>query len=652
MSIANIILTALVVGIAIFAVYYFIKKRKTENVEETVNVDDKTYTIEKMEQFIKKRLDEITKVNLYDIGLSEEELKRRKNKKYELKKALKGCTYGDVNDKKYVKELIYDLLAQEYGVDETNISKAIAFDVPSLLTAQDKFDILIYVFKKEFGYEALTELIKKYNLAVLKYVEGETKPSYVITEQEINDIYEQEKIVLSFSDKLSIIVQRIYQHYKGYSSIDEVRDMNIDGVSGGVSGLPESFLSQVAQTDGDYLNQVAEHKVPRACDSIWIFFQGKSIRLAFLSFGTEAELKRVCQNIYKYNNPGQLSDTNGYKINEMKDGSRVVVVRPSFSETWAFFVRKFDVKRATLEQLVRDPGKEDAIELLKFLVIGARITAITGEQGSGKTTLLMGMIENIYETMNIRVQETAFELHLRKIYPTRNILTFRETDTISGQEGLDVQKKTDGSVNIIGEVATDPVASWMIQAAQVASKFTLFTHHAKTFPNLVTALRNSMLRTGVFTDEKTAEEQVVQVLNFDIHQVKDFRGKRYIERITECIPLESKNEYTFEHRNQKTLEGKFDKFFDNATRFFEKSTDKQLYTYRNILEYIDGEYVITNPISDENIKEMRNNMDETDVEAFDKFIEKHWASKKQAVPVTANVEETPKRRGRHKKEEV
>ncbi|MEI3356121.1 MAG: hypothetical protein V8R81_03480 [Clostridia bacterium] len=133
----------------------------------------------------------------------------------------------------------------------------------------------------------------------------------------------------------------------------------------------------------------------------------------------------------------------------MKDGSRVVVVRPSFSETWAFFVRKFDVKRATLEQLVRDDGKEDAIELLKYLVKGARITSITGEQGSGKTTLLMGMIENIYETMNIRVQETAFELHLRKIYPTRNILTFRETDTISGQEGLDVQKKTDGSVNII-----------------------------------------------------------------------------------------------------------------------------------------------------------------------------------------------------------
>ena len=653
MTITNILLILVVLVVAGAGIYYFIKKKKEAPQEKEINVDEKTYTLEKMQEFVKKRLDEITKVNLYDIGLSEEELKRRKNKKYELKKALKGCTYGDVNDKKYVKELIYDLLSKEYNVNETNISKAIPFDIPSLLTPQDKFDILIYMYKKDFGYEALTELIKKYDLAELKYVEGETKPSYVITSQEIEDIFEKENLQLTFNDKLSIVVQRIYQHYKGYSSIDEVRDMNIDGVSGGVSGLPESFLSQVAQTsDADYLAQVSEHKVPRACDSIWIFFQGKSIRLAFLSFGTESELKRVCQNIYKYNNPGQLSDTNGYKINEMKDGSRVVVVRPSFSETWAFFVRKFDVKRSTLEQWFKgEPGCDESIELLKYLVKGARIISITGEQGCGKTTMLMGMIENIYETMNIRVQETAFELHLRKIYPTRNILTFRETDTISGQEGLDVQKKTDGSVNIIGEVATDPVASWMIQAAQVASKFTLFTHHAKTFPNLVTALRNSMLRTGVFKNEKTAEEQVVQVLNFDIHLKKDFRGKRYVERITECIPIEDKNEYTFEHRKEKTLEGKFDKFFDNATHYFEKVTDRQLYTYRNILEYVDGEYLITNPITEENLRGMRENMDESDIEEFDKFVERHWKDNrktKQAVEVSEQIKK-PVRRGRKPK---
>ena len=620
----NLLLIVIVILIAFFLLFQFIKKRKTEQVEENIEVDDKTYTLEKMTAFVKSRLDEITKINLYDIGLSEEELKRRKQKKYELKKALKGCTYGDVNDKKYIKELIYDLLSKEYNVNETNISTSIPFDLPSLLTAQDKFDIILYMYKNEFGYEAMAEIIKKYHLDDLKYVEGEAKPCYVITADEVNKIFEEENFVLTFDDKLNVVVQRIYQHYKGYSSIDEIRDMNIDGISGGVSGLPESFLSQVAQSDGDYLQQIADHKVPRACDSIWIMFHGKSIRLAFLSFGSEAELKRVCQNIYKYNNPGQLSDTNGYKINEMKDGSRVVVVRPSMSETWAFFVRKFDVKRATLEQIVKFPGKEDTIDLLKYLVKGARIISLTGEQGCGKTTMLMAMIENIYETMILRITETAFELHLRKIYPTRNILSMRETETISGQACLDVQKKTDGSVNIIGEVATDPVASWMIQSAQVASKFTLFTHHAKTFPDLVTALRNSMLRAGVFKDERTAEEQVVQVLNFDIHLVKDFRGRRYIERITECIPVEERNEYTFDYRKEKTTEKKIEKFMDNATMFFTKTTNRELYQYRNILEYHDGTYVLTNPISEENIKAMLNNMDDADAEEFKKFVKKNW----------------------------
>ena len=626
MTLFNILLIILVFIIAIILLLYYINKNKNAEVETEVEKDDKTYTIDVMREYVKKRLDEITKVNLYDIGLSEEELKRRKNKKYALKKALKGCTYGDINDKKYVKELISDILEKEYGVDETNISRAIPFDVPSLLSSQDKFDILLYMYKKEFGYEALTELIKRYNLASLKYLQGETKPSYVITAEEIDEIYEKERFILNFRDKLEVVVQRIYQHYKGYSSIDEIRDMNIDGVSGGVSGLPESFLNQVAQSGaGDYIEQVAEHKVPRACDSIWIFFQGKSIRLAFLSFGSESELKRVCQNIYKYNNPGQLSDTNGYKINEMKDGSRVVVVRPSMSETWAFFVRKFDVKRATVEQWTGDmQGKEKAIDLLKYLVKGARIVSITGEQGCGKTTLLMGLIENIYETMNLRITETAFELHLRKVYPTRNILSMRETDTISGQECLDVQKKTDGSVNIIGEVATDPVASWMIQSAQVASKFTLFTHHAKTFPDLVTALRNSMLRAGVFTNEKTAEEQVVQVLNFDIHLKKDFRGRRYIERVTECIPVKDTSEYNYDYRTEKNMDDKWVKFFDNATTYFSKVTEQKLYVYQNVLEYIDGEYQLTNKISDQNISEMRANMDEADAIEFDKFIENTW----------------------------
>ena len=104
MTLTNIILTLVVIILAGGGIAYFVKRNKNAEVEEEVQKDEKTYTLDEMRDYIKKRLDEITKVNLYDIGLSEEELKRRKNKKYALKKALKGCTYGDVNDKRYEKE--------------------------------------------------------------------------------------------------------------------------------------------------------------------------------------------------------------------------------------------------------------------------------------------------------------------------------------------------------------------------------------------------------------------------------------------------------------------------------------------------------------------------------------------------------------------
>ncbi len=618
-----ILIAVLVLTLFVFIGYLFSKSNST--VIQDMRKEGRAYTIEQMTEFIKARLDEITRTNLYDIGLTEDELKRRKNKKYELKKALKNCTYGDINDKKYVKELIFDLLHREYGVNQVNITNAIDFDNIDKLNENDKFDILLYKYKQDYGYDALGELIKKYRLDELKTVYGSTTASYIITPEEINDIFEKEYDYLSFEDRLNILAQRIYQNYKGFSVVDEIRDMNIDGVSGGVSGLPESFMYQVAQL-GDYIRQTNEKTIPRAYDSVWIFYRGKSIYMACLSFGSYAELRRVCQNIYKYNNPGQLSDTSGYKINEMKDGSRVVVVRPSMSESWAFFVRKFDTPNAVLENLIKHKGREPVIELLKFLVKGARVTALTGEQGCGKTTMLMAMIKYIYSTLNIRVQETAFELHLRKAYPDRNILTFRETDTVSGQEGLDLQKKTDGSVNILGEVATDAVAAWMIQMAQVASKFTLFTHHAKTFDNLILSLRNSLLKIGMFNNEKVAEIQVVGVMNFEVHLKKSYDGQRYIERITECIPVKPKNNYTYDHRNETSLEGKIDKFFDNATEYFTKITETETYKAVNIVEYVDGEYVIKNPISEENITLMRENMEESDQIIFDEFCQNYFGN--------------------------
>ena len=440
----NILLILLLLAFVAAFFYYKVKKSGADQmVEDSLTREKTTYSLSTMQNYIKKQFDEITRMNLYDLALSEEEFERRKNVKYELKRALKGAGYADSNDKKYVKSLMFDLLKNDYKVNNFNINYAIQFNNFNELTSQDKFEILMHIYKKTYKAEALTKIITKYALDYPKYEFDATVPSYVITAKEIDDIFTDEVSTetLSFEDKLEIVVQRIYQEYKGYSVVDDIRDMNIDGVSGGVSGIPPSFLDQLSDMD-DYLTQMNEAKIPMSYDSVWIFYKGKATYLSFLSFGSEAELKRVCQNIYKYNNPGQLSESVGYKINEMKDGSRVVVLRPNFSESWAFFVRKFAPPTLiSPEQLLVHENKENVVELLKYLIRGARVTAITGEQGCGKTTLLMAIMKFLYPTITIRVQETAFELHLRKIYPYHNILSLRETDTVTGQEGLDVQKK-------------------------------------------------------------------------------------------------------------------------------------------------------------------------------------------------------------------
>ena len=75
---------------------------------------------------------------------------------------------------------------------------------------------------------------------------------------------------------------------------------------------------------------------------------------------------------------------------------------------------------------------------------------------------------------------------------------------------------------------------------------------------------------------------------------------------------------------EKTLEQKLDKFMDNSVEYFRHMTQNNNYTYHNVVEWHDGEYVFTHPITEENIKAMRENMSPEDMRAFDNFVDTAW----------------------------
>lgn len=591
----NIFLILAIIFIIILLLYYLFNNKKDNN----EYLEEKDYSVAYFVREIKDTFNQILNTSLTEYKLDKTETLKEEKRKENLRRALRNCNSGDISAKDYIKEYIKDLLQLKFEINEDNINHIIPYHDSFKLSIQDKFEILIYVYKKDHDENALQELISTYDMGSYK---DRKDQGFEITKEQIEYAYNSEITYLEFKDKLEILSQRIYQLYKGHGVIDEIRDMNIDGVSAGVSGLTNVLyqFSEELYTEGF-------QEANLSYNSIWIFYQGKTIHLSFLGFGSQKELERVCKNIYRYDNPGQLSSAKGYIANEMKDGSRVVVIRPPLSESWAFFIRKFQTgKKYDIYSLLPDIGNKEAIELMKWLIKGCQVIAITGEQGSGKSTILKYLVEFIDPTYTLRVQELIFELDLRKLYPKRNILSFRETSTVSGQEALDIQKKTDGIVTILGEVATAPVARWLVQLSQVASKFTIFTHHGKTTESLVTYLRNALLQEGGFNNEKIAEEQVVEAVSFDIHFTKDVEGHRYIERITEIVPYEEDN------INNNLNE--------NIEEYFRQNTRRHVYRTVDILSFENGGYRLKRPLSKRATKDIEYHLTKEEKKKFHTFL--------------------------------
>lgn len=453
---------------------------------------------EKIGDYIYELLEWRVKRSAYSGPVYEEILRNKRR----LRKALLECTWKP-EAKAYIKSVMEEVLHKKFSMDGYLLEQLLPFG-KGQETGRDMFEFLLLSYQRRYGNQALSKILSE---PEMKPVEAQ------ISFKQVKALFNRKAYEkLEFEEKMEFLVERLYAGYRGLGVIDVLISQAIDGISGGVSG-----------------NNRRE-------DSVWIFHKGESIHLAFLEFGSKQELIRVCRNLSRNHQMGQLSQEKGYLVRDFSGQARVVVARPPFSENWVFFVRKFDglIYRMP-EDLIRDKNKELPLELLKWLVKGCQVLAITGAQGSGKTTLLMSLVSFIPKEYTLRIQESAFELNLRKTYPERNIVSFQETKTISGQEGLDLQKKTDGVVSLLGEVASPKLAALMIQLGQAASKYTLFTHHANTTRDLVIWLRNSLLQEGSFQDEKAALSQVLDVVKLDIHmEMKD--GHRYIERITEIVP--------------------------------------------------------------------------------------------------------------------
>lgn len=631
----NSILT--VVSLLAVVLILFMLYQKSKGQQEIIEEDD-FGSIDKVVEAVKLEMVEIIKDD-YSLGLTEAEFNSLYKRKARIQEALRNCVFGIDSAKIIVIELIRTFIAENIPIETIE-------ELLGLADGQDpsdhvKFEILMYRYKKKYGKGALSAWIDKNNFARERDgidADGGGDSAYFIDIEELYMSYDEEDIHLSNDEKIDVLAVLVYQLYKGFGIVDTLREMDVNGFNMGTSG---SILSNINKSKAGIM---------KATNAVWLYYQGKYIHLRFMNFGTEEELRRIIQLLIRWGNPGPLTAKRGYMVNTMFDKSRILALRPPASEYWAIFVRKFSLSDVSPKALIVKPytNRGDLpMALIEFLMRGQVTCGVTGRQGSGKTTLMSSIIRFINPRYTIRVLEMAPELYLRELYPTRNILSVQETTTVTAAELQDALKKSDAAVSIVGEVATDIIAARMIQMGQVASIFTIFSHHANTPKDLVFALRNSLVNAGGFSNMSTAERQVIDVVKCDIHLDYTPDGKRYIERISEIVPLAEGIPYPEVDKN--------DLDYTKAVldrEYYERSTDRVSFYSHDILKYdvSTHTYYVADRFSPALESKMRSVMTPEVLKAYDKFIFKNWGRRKPTGDFT-EVDEVAEAVLRYEEEE-
>lgn len=608
----------------------FYNKRKFARRESTK--EDKM-TMDRLLEKVKIELVNMLKDDAV-YGKDGEEWERAYARQKRVQKAMRDCVYGIEKEKIVVKDLIKGVV-QDILPDDEKVDAVLNLNNP-FIDPMIKWEILAYYLgkKPDIKKGVIKYLFKKYNVDRVKYeIEDKTIPHYRWSAEEVETMFREEiNFEIPYLDKLEVISTLLYERYKGMGCIDTLRDMTIDGLNFGTSG---SVLSEILNKD---------RRVAKASASVWIYFEGKYIHAPFFNFNSENEVRRVVQLVCRYGNPGPLTEKRGYLVNNMYDQSRVLAVRPPVAEYWATFIRKFDLGDMTLEKLIDplmyDPKTKEPLldengeqkhkyknaqvpfKLIRYLMMGQVTCGFTGRQGSGKTTMMKYAIGASDARLTLRILEMTFEMYLREIYCDRNILSLQETNWCTAAELQDALKKSDAAISIVGEVATDVIAARMIQMGQVASIFTIFSHHANRTEDLVTALTNSIVASshGAATPD-TVEPQVIDVIKVDVHLDYDVNGNRYIERITEIVRIDNHTAYLpIDPKNVAFS------LAENQKRYYEKITENKRFTTRNVLHFdtTTWEYVTDRFFSDALTNHILSRLPKEYIDEFIEFVGENW----------------------------
>lgn len=382
----------------------------------------------------------------------------------------------------------------------------IPFDNVELLTAREKFLILLYKFQtinensRDGAFKRIVDQYPCYEK--LRVEEDYGSLRYEYDEKDISCMYEQENIRLSFADKLQIIAQRVYEELFGLMHIDALAYMDINEVG---------FAN-----DGRYIY-------------CWC---GKKYWLSFLEM-SENEARLVQDRAISFDKYTPQLDTSCPEVLcHRGDNARITVTQKPYFSARNLCIRIFNQSNTAFRDLINNKKLR---LLITALVKNGESICLQGGLGTGKSTTMSMMFEILDDFLHIGTVEDYFEQHVMDKYPHKRIV---EGQSINGKSLMDAVKtllRMSVDVADMGEVRDGEALFAFIQMVQSVSVAAWFTTHITNPETTVPRLKNLLTGTGRYFSEQSAVMDIIHSVNI-IFQHEIVNGQILITKAVEIIP--------------------------------------------------------------------------------------------------------------------
>lgn len=540
--------------------------------------------VNNIEEFkkVSKEIDEILNdtdkyQRLYNVDRREAEKEIQRYTGYKDKAAL-----GRKEVRAHIINQYVIILKQFYRLDDDSINKFIDFNEIRNNNVQVVFEMILELYD-------ISHIVNKYNL----FIKVSEKDIWRIAKEEEDFIKER----YDLTKKLKLLAIFIYADVYGQDVIDT---------------LQHHKISEIGIIDKNY---------------VYIVYRGNKLHLEFLGFEDE----NVILNIQKKTTRNAVLNydkSNPTLVTSKDNSSRITVAGFNATAEGDLYYneRIFNLSKITLEEM-RDTYNTINELIYKFLTMnqkGRGSHFVTGsDMGVGKSTFLLAMMEKVPDMWGIGILDTQNELQARKKYPWKNVLTLIENPDRTIAQLFEIMLKMARDVIYVGEITKPAEVAELVNASLRLNAGVGATLHSKTPFEVVTNLRNLMMRTEMYNNSDVAEADIARGLDLVVHLAKLESGRIVVDSIVEIEYVEQE---TF---ISPVVEGRFKDLLYNLAKMAQyavlKYIYKRSYRYNEIIRYdrVKDDWVAINLPSKDYFSKIGRYVNEGEIKEFMDYFSKY-----------------------------